>query len=56
MEEFEQEEFTYDKIGEIYGISIEEERLLWESQYINKYIYICLQYVPNVTKVILYYI
>ena len=39
MEAIEPEDFTYDKIGEIYGISIEEERLLWESQYIHKYIY-----------------
>ena len=39
MEDNAQEEFTYDKIDEIYGIAIEEERLLWESQYINKYIY-----------------
>ena len=40
MEELEYDEFTYDKTGELYGISIEEERSLWKTEYIDKYIYI----------------
>ena len=40
MEEIDYEDLTYDKTGETYGIAIEEERQLWEYEYVNKYIYI----------------
>ena len=40
MEEIDYEDLTYDKTVETYGIAIEEERLLWESEYVNKYIFL----------------
>jgi len=38
MNHLEEEDLHYDKIGEIYEISFEEERLIWEKYYINKII------------------
>lgn len=40
MVDFDYEDLHYDQIGLRYGIAIEEERWLWETQYLNKYIYI----------------
>ena len=39
MADFDYDNLHYDNIGAGYGIAIEEERWLWETQYINKYIY-----------------
>ena len=36
----EDDNHIYDPIGEIYDISIEEERHLWYKYYLNKYIYV----------------
>lgn len=36
----EDDNHTYDSIGELYDISIEEQRALWHLYYINKYIYV----------------
>ena len=38
MNDFDYEDLHYDNIGTRYGIAIEEERWLWETQYIKKYI------------------
>ena len=35
-----EDNLTYDTIGEKFDIPIEEERQLWEKYYINKFIYI----------------
>ena len=40
MNDFDYEDLHYDNIGTRYGIAIEEERWLWETQYIKKYLYV----------------
>ena len=40
MNDFDYEDLYYDNIDTRYGIAIEEERWLWETQYIKKYIYV----------------
>ena len=40
MNDFDYEDLHYDNIDTRYGIAVEKERWLWETQYIKKYLYV----------------